>query len=130
VGCLSRSRESEFEQYHSSADGLDLVRPEQLEGALAAALAILDVVETDGRYVNLAPKGEPQLGKRGLYRSTGGGDPDDEQLALLWVLNLSDGDHSLLEIAERAGLSFSPVRDAADRLLEAGLLAPDSEVSP
>jgi aminopeptidase-like protein len=124
VGCLSRSREAEFVEYHSSADSLELVRPQRLEEALQIALALLDVVESDGRYLNLAPKGEPQLGKRGLYRGTGGSDPDDEQLALLWTLNLCDGTHSLLDVAERSELPFSAVRDAADRLVAAELLAP------
>jgi len=123
VGCLSRSREGEYEQYHSSADDLDVVQPEQLEDALCAVVEILDVLETDRRYVNLSPKGEPQLGKRGLYPSTGGGAAQDEQLAMLWVLNQSDGANSLLDIAERSGISFVTLRAAADRLRDAGLLA-------
>ena len=36
VGCLSRSREGEYDEYHSSADDLDFVRPEALEQAVAA----------------------------------------------------------------------------------------------
>jgi len=122
VGCLSRSREGEYEQYHSSADDLDLVRPEQLEDALRTVLEILDVLEADRRYVNLAPKGEPQLGKRGLYPSTGGGAAQDEQLAMLWVLNQSDGSNSLLDVAERSGIPFTRLRESARRLVEAGLL--------
>ena len=122
VGCLSRSREEEYPEYHSSADDLDLVRPEQLEDALSTLLEILDVLEADQRYVNLSPKGEPQLGKRGLYSSTGGGAAQDEQLAMLWVLNQSDGEVSLLDVAERSGLEFETVREAASRLREAGLL--------
>ena len=122
VGCLSRSREEEYPEYHSSADDLGLVRPEQLEDALSTLLEILDVLEADQRYVNLSPKGEPQLGTRGLYSSTGGGAAQDEQLALLWVLNQADGEVSLLDVAERSGLEFEIVRDAAARLREAGLL--------
>ena len=128
VGCLSRSREGEFEQYHSSADDLDLVRPDQLEDALGTVLDVLDVLEADRRYVNLAPKGEPQLGKRNLYPATGGAAAEDEQLAMLWVLNQSDGSHSLLEVAERSGLALATLRASAERLAEAGLLV-DAEVS-
>jgi aminopeptidase-like protein len=129
VGSLCRSRESEFEEYHSSADDLELVRPEQLEAALDNALEILDVVETDRRYVNLAPKGEPQLGKRGLYPKMGGPAAEEEQLAMLWVLNQSDGRNSLLDIAERSGVSFSDLRTAVTRLQAAELLAP-AETAP
>jgi aminopeptidase-like protein len=123
VGSLSRSREGEYEEYHSSADDLELVRPGQLEEALQALLEIVDVLESDRRYVNLAPKGEPQLGRRGLYPQVGGPAAEREQLALLWVLNQSDGGRSLFDIAERSGLPFSDLRAAAQRLHAAGLLA-------
>jgi aminopeptidase-like protein len=123
VGALSRSREGEYEQYHSSADDLDLVRPEPLEEALEAALAIIEVLESDRRYVNLAPKGEPQLGRRGLYPQVGGPAAQEEQLAMLWVLNQSDGRQSLLDVAERSGLPFTAISAAAARLRKAGLLA-------
>lgn len=123
VGCLTRSLEGEFPEYHSSADDLDLISAAHLETALEAALEILDVLEHDRTYRNLSPKGEPQLGKRGLYRGLGGPDPGTEQLAILWVLNQSDGSHTLLDVAERSGLAFSDLRRAADALLEAGLLA-------
>lgn len=123
VGCLTRSLEGEFPEYHSSGDDLDLIRPERLEESLHAALAMCDVIENDRTYRNLTPKGEPQLGTRGLYRGLGGADPGAEQLGLLWVLNQSDGQHSLLDIAERAGLPFRAICDAAHRLEVAGLLA-------
>ena len=123
VGSFSRSREGEYAEYHSSADDLAFVRPERLEEALDAVLEILDVLEADRRYVNLLPKGEPQLGARGLYPSTGGGAVQEEQLALLWVLNRSTGERSLLDVAERSGLPFAAVRDAALRLERAGILA-------
>ena len=123
VGCLTRSLEGEFPEYHSSADDLDVISSDRLETALQAALEILDVVEHDRTYLNLSPKGEPQLGKRGLYRGLGGADAGTEQLAILWVLNQSDGSHTLLDIAVRSGLAFSDIRHAADALLDAGLLA-------
>jgi aminopeptidase-like protein len=123
VGCLTRSLEGEYPEYHSSADNLDIVRPERLEESLRAALAIVGILEHDRRYLNLSPKGEPQLGRRGLYRQIGGPEAAAEQLALLWVLNQSDGRRSLLEIAERSGIAFADLRKAADRLAGAGLLA-------
>ena len=82
---------------------------------------MLDVLERNRDLRNLSPKGEPQLGKRGLYRAVGGGSFTEGPL--LWVLNLSDGEHDLLAIAERSGLTFAEVADAADALVEAGLLA-------
>jgi aminopeptidase-like protein len=123
VGCLTRSLEGEFPEYHSSADNLDLISADHLASALEATLEIVDVLEHNRTYRNVSPKGEPQLGKRGLYRGLGGPDPGTEQLAILWALNQSDGSHTLLDIVERSSLAFSDIRRASDALLEAGLLA-------
>jgi aminopeptidase-like protein len=83
----------------------------------------LELLDRNRRYVNQNPMCEPQLGKRGLYRMMGGGqDGGVEELPLLWVLNLSDGDHSLLDISDRSGLRFDALKRAADALLQHGLL--------
>jgi aminopeptidase-like protein len=125
VGSLNRTPYARFPEYHTSADNLDFVRPEHLAGSYWLTLAALRVLEEDNTFLNLSPKCEPQLGKRGLYGSLGGGkETARSQMALLWVLNLSDGQHSLLDVAERSGLPFELLVDAADALLDAGLLAP------
>jgi aminopeptidase-like protein len=124
VGCLMRSVWGTFPEYHTSADNLDFIRPAQLAGSLRVCIGIADVLENNRRYRNLNPYCEPQLGKRNLYRSTGGGSIGTEINARLWVLNLSDGENSLLEIAERSGLPFPTIADAAELLLDGGLLAP------
>lgn len=120
IGAFSRSPADRFSGYHSSADDLDLVQPPYLAESLETLLGVVDVVESNGRFANKNPKGEPQLGKRGLYRSLGGG--SSEEAALLWVLNFSDGSHSLLDISDRSGLPFGAIRGAADKLLDADLL--------
>ena len=123
VGCFSRTPHGEFPEYHTSADNLTFVRPEFLADSFTACLSILNVLDNNRSYVNLNPMCEPQLGKRGLYRSVGG--PKDggiQELALLWTLNFSDGGHSLLDIAERSGLPFNEVKKAADALLQHNLL--------
>lgn len=122
VGCLTRTPNGCFPEYHTSADDLDFVSAEALQDSLSNALAIVEILEHDATFVNLNPKGEPQLGRRGLYRNTGGTSPADREMALLWVLNFSDGRHSLLDIAERAGLPFASIRRAADDLRAAELL--------
>ena len=123
VGSLTRTPFGRYPEYHTSADNLDFVQPEALEESLATYLAVMDVLEGNRRYLNLNPKCEPQLGRRGLYRTIGGDDAGrSRELALLWVLNLSDGEHDLLAISERSGMSFAAIREAADALLDAGLL--------
>jgi aminopeptidase-like protein len=130
VGSLTRTPHGQFPQYHTSADNLDFVRPEALAGSLAAYLAVLRILENNGRYINLNPKCEPQLGKRGLYRAMGGlPDAGRFELAMLWVLNLSDGAHSLLDIADRSGLDFSLIHQAASTLEQFHLLRRSGETS-
>ncbi|MBZ0089487.1 MAG: DUF4910 domain-containing protein, partial [Thermoanaerobaculia bacterium] len=105
VGSLTRTPWGRYPEYHTSDDDLDFIRPEHLERSLAAYRAVVDLLEGNLIYRNRSPKGEPMLGRRGLYRPIGGDDAGrDRELALLWVLNLSDGDHDLLAIAERAKL--------------------------
>jgi len=122
VGCLMRSVWGTFPEYHTSADNLDFIHPEQLARSLRLCVSVFDVLEDNRSYLNQNPCCEPQLGKRNLYRSTGGDSIDDEIHARLWVLNLSDGEHSLLDIAERSGLPFATIHDAAELLCENGLL--------
>ncbi|MDI9630167.1 MAG: DUF4910 domain-containing protein [Acidobacteriota bacterium] len=128
VGLLSRTPWGRFPEYHTSADDLDFIRPEALAGSLAVYRAVAGVLEGNRRFRNLSPKGEPQLGRRGLYRALGGDDRGRErELALLWVLNQSDGGPDLLAIARRSGLPFERLREAAAALAAAGLIAPDPD---
>jgi aminopeptidase-like protein len=124
VGSLSRTPYARYPEYHTSADDLDLVGPAQLQESLELCWEVVGVLEANRRHVNLSPKGEPQLGRRGLYGSIGGrSDAEERQMAMLWVLNQSDGTHSLLEVAERSGLPFALLAEVAATLEEAGLLS-------
>jgi aminopeptidase-like protein len=123
VGRFTRTPHGEYPEYHTSGDNLDFVRPDALADSLALCRAALNILEHDQRYVNQNPKCEPQLGKRGLYTLVGGGQGAGiSEMALLWVLNLSDGEHSLLDIAERAAMPFDTVLAAASALQQHGLL--------
>jgi aminopeptidase-like protein len=131
IGCLIRSIWGSFPEYHTSADNLEFIKPESLARSLRLCAAILDVLEGNRRYLNRSPFCEPQLEKRNLYRPTGGDSITTEINARLWVLNFSDGEHSLLDIAERAGLPLSTIKAAADVLADSGLLSiiPENEES-
>ena len=118
VGCLMRTPNGQFPQYHTSADNLDFVQPSLLTESFAVALTIISLLDDNKVYSNQNPKCEPQLGKRGLYRKIGGVEGGVDELALLWVLNLSDGKHSLLDIAERSGYAFDTIKYAAEVLLD------------
>ena len=123
VGCLTRTPHGEFPEYHTSADNLEFVTPENLAESLATLLDVLFILENNRTYLNQNPKCEPMLGRRGLYQKIGGrSDSKETQLAALWVLNMSDGNHSLLDIATKAGVPFKIIKKAADALVDCGLL--------
>lgn len=123
VGLFQKSRFGTYPEYHTSADNLDFIRPEHLAQSLEAIWRIIDIAENDYVPLNLSPKGEPQLGRRGLYGGTGGSkEAAARAMACLWVLNQADGSKSLLDIAERARLPFATLLAAARALEGAGLL--------
>jgi aminopeptidase-like protein len=123
VGSLSRTPYAGYPEYHTSADDLGFVSPEAMADTLAVCREAFAVLDRDRAYVNLSPYGEPQLGRRGLYDALGGrSDAKEAQMAMLWVLSLSDGEHGLLDVAERSGLPFATVAAAADALHGAGLI--------
>jgi aminopeptidase-like protein len=131
VGRLSRTPYGEYPEYHTSADNLSFVEPRQLQDSYRVCGSIVTVLDHDVAFVSLNPMCEPQLGRRGLYGHLGGaGEGRAAEMAMLWVLNLSDGDHTLLDIAERSGLPFAAIRRASGLLLAHGLLAPASPGGP
>lgn len=123
VGCFMRTPHGHYPEYHTSADNLSFIKIESMADSFVSVLNILDVIEKNRKYINTNPKCEPQLGKRRLYEGIGGQSTQAvDQLALLWVLNMSDGENSLLDIAIRSGCPFSKLRSAADLLIEKKLL--------
>lgn len=123
VGRLTRAPNNEFPEYHSSADNLAFVSKESLAESLAALWRISQVLDANRTYNNLNPKCEPQLGRRGLYGSVGGEHIKSQEHAMLWLLNQSDGQNSILDIAKTSGLPFDTLAEAAGRLVDAELLA-------
>ncbi len=117
IGALMRTPNGRYEQYHTSDDNLNFITLEALAGSYEVLCRIIDVYEHNSKFLNLRPRGEPQLGRCNLYNGS-----QADTMALLWVLNLSDGNFSLLDIAERAKMPFAVMKRAADRLSAAGLL--------
>ena len=123
IGCLMRTPHGQYPEYHTSADNLDFVSPVNLAESFSIYWSIVNVLEGNKKYLNRNPKCEPQLGKRGLYQKMGGQkDTKAKELAMLWILNLSDGKHSLLDISDASGLKFDSIRNVADLLVMHDLL--------
>ena len=125
VGCLMRTPHGRFPEYHTSADNLDFIRAHRLGDSYRKAIGVMDLLERNRTYLNLNPKCEPQLGRRGIFEAIRAhADPQAFQMAVLWALNLSDGSADLLTIAERSGVTFDLLANAAELLCRAVLLAP------
>jgi aminopeptidase-like protein len=124
VGSLMRTPHDRYPEYHTSADNVHFVTPASLEESYTVCQQIVAMLEDNRTYRNQLPYGEPQLGRRGIYRAMGSQSVSVkvQQMALLWVLNLSDGTCSLLDIAHRSGLDFATIRAAADILVTHNLL--------
>jgi aminopeptidase-like protein len=126
IGCYMRT--PSYPEYHTSADNLEFVKPEAMADSFSICQQVIAILETNQAYLNCNPKCEPQLGKRDLFRNVGGR-PEGQSLEFtyLWILNYSDGLHTLMDIADLSGLDYKSIREAADRLLDKGLLTePDA----
>lgn len=121
IGRITRSANGQYAEYHTSADNLQFIQPWALAESVRAIAGVISVADRNRALVNLSPKGEPRLGKRGLYGDVGGQAPAAFEHALLWVLSFSDGAHDLVEIARRSGLEFDLIDAAASALQAAGL---------
>jgi aminopeptidase-like protein len=120
---VMRTPFGQYPEYHTSADNLEFISFEGLSDSLTKCVSALDILESNKAYVNQSPKCEPQLGRRGLYQAVGGQtETKINEMALLWVLNFSDGLHNLLDIAEKSGYPFESIKDAADLLAGRQLL--------
>jgi aminopeptidase-like protein len=95
-----------------------------LAESMRQILRVFEIIEHNRCYLNLFPKCEPQLGRRGLYRQMGGTQSNSFEEAMLWILNFSDGQHSLLDIAERSKLGFSSLIEVASVLENNKMLNP------
>lgn len=128
VGLIGRSIYGAYAEYHTSLDHRDFISFEALVESVDAYLAVLGALDASATYRRTMPYGEPQLGRRGLYPTLAAPRQRDEQLtALLWLLNLADGQHDLLAMAQRSGVDLPALDRAAQQCLQAGLIESSDE---
>ena len=128
MGCLMRTPYGEYDEYHTSADNLDFVSASSLHESFSICAQAIEEAQRDVKYLNTSPMCEPQLGKRGLYEPIGGNNEFQElQLAQFWLLNYSDGKHSMLDVQEVSGIEFTTLDLACERLCSVGLLELSTE---
>jgi aminopeptidase-like protein len=123
VGSLMRSMYGKYPEYHTSADNRNFISFAAMEQSVEKYLKIIDVIENNYTYINKIPNCEPQLGKRGLYPTLGSQKSISEYIkSLMWLLNLADGEHDLIEIANISKLPIESFFEVAKKLKEQDIL--------
>lgn len=146
MGVFMRTPYYEFKEYHTADDNLKFISKTALSDSLFMILKIIFTIETkkfieqkskikkiinnkSDVYLNLSPKCEPQLGKRKLYRNISKSrlvdkyNPQDViEISILWILNYSDGNHSLKDISKISGLPIKLLKNSSQLLLKKSLL--------
>ncbi len=120
---FSRSKFGEYPEYHSSADNLNVVNQEGLQGSLNIIKTIIDALETE-LYPKVKVNCEPQLGKRGLYPNTSFHENDKNKLirSRMNFLTYSDGKNSIFEISKLINLDLRSCINEAKILKKSNLL--------
>ena len=118
--CFCRSKYHIYPEYHTSADDLDLISPEGLQGSFDVMKKVIELVETNRRY-RVTTLCEPQLGKRGLVPTMSSKETYQETLALKDLLAYADGKNDLIGISSIIKQDVSLLAKLSKKLLECGL---------
>ncbi|MFZ0310220.1 MAG: DUF4910 domain-containing protein [Candidatus Sulfotelmatobacter sp.] len=121
VVSLMRSKYATYPEYHTSLDNLTLISPQGLAGAFGALQKCLSLIEANATYRTTC-LGEPQLGKRGLYPTLSTRGSVLEVRTMINILAYADGEHDLISLADRIGVSAETCVPVIERLLREGLL--------
>ena len=116
-----RSKYGEFPEYHTSADNLDLISPEGLQGAYDVMVKVIHTLENNF-YYRMRCKGEPQLGKRGLYPSISQKGAYDAVISLCDFIAYADGKNDLIGISDIIGVPTTELISVKDKLIDNELL--------
>lgn len=123
-GSLMRTLYGDYPEYHTSLDNKDIIDFSALSQTIQALFEVVRAYESNITCINNKPYGEPRLSKHNLYVNLGGPKAKDWQHAVKWLLNYSDGDHDLLEIARKSGYDIHFLRGIADVLMAKRLVSP------
>ena len=123
VGSMMRTMYGVFPEYHTSGDNKDFISFSAMEESVNKYLDIIELIEKNDFYINRIPNCEPQLGKRGLYPTIGGQKDKKNSLeGMMWLLNLCDGEHDLIDISLRSKIDVKELYPILDKLIENKLI--------
>lgn len=117
-----RSKYQQFPEYHSSADNMDLISPEGLQGAYEVMVKVINALENNYHYQMLC-KCEPQLGKRGLYPTISKKGSNYSVRTMQHLIAYADGRNDLIGISNILNTPVEELIPLKDKLMEHQLLA-------
>lgn len=116
-----RSKYHEYPEYHTSADDMNLISPEGLQGAYEVMVKVINTLENN-YYYRMKCKCEPQLGKRGLYPTISQKGTYNEVAALCDFIAYADGKNDLIGISDIIGIPTTDLIAIKDKLIDNNLL--------
>jgi aminopeptidase-like protein len=124
IASILRTKYGEYPEYHTSLDNLDnVVTPKGLDGGYWALRRALELIENNNIYkVNVLC--EPQLGKRGLYPTLSTKKSASDVKTMMNLLSFCDGEHSLVDIAEKINLPAWDLYELIEKLVSHDLISP------
>jgi aminopeptidase-like protein/spore coat polysaccharide biosynthesis protein SpsF (cytidylyltransferase family) len=126
MATISKDMYYQYPEYHTSLDNLDFVNGVYIQESLEVYLKVIELLESRRVYSRTNPFGEPMLSKHDLYDSIGGGSlpgqTSDRRDLMLWILFLSDGHQSTVDIARQLGVDESTICGLSELLALRGLL--------
>jgi len=119
---LMRTMYTLYPEYHTSLDNKSIMNFDGMVESIELLQSIVCELENFEIFVNKFPNGEPQLGNRGLFRSLSEINRAEDELAMWWILNYSDGKNDLNSIANLSGCNIETIKRVTNKLKEGGIL--------
>ena len=127
VGSIRRTPYDKYKEYHTSLDNKNFISFRSLEDSIKVFLNLIELNEKNIFYVNRLGFGEPQLGKRKLYKDLSAFNAFNSDLDMItnnlfWILSLADGKTSSLEIFDKCKSNIKNFNKSINLLTEKGLI--------
>jgi len=139
VGQFARTVYGEYDGYHNSKDDKEFMTISSLINSSDKLESIFKSLEYSESFLNTKPYGEPKLDKHDLYPGVNAPETwndstdeivnDDRRLlnAVLRILNYSDGEHRMVDIASSHNYALPELVPAIEILQEEELLRRNKE---
>lgn len=121
IASIMRTKYGQYPEYHTSLDNFDVVTPEGLGGGFLALKKAIQALESNC-FPKVTVLCEPQLGRRGLYPTTGTRSVAFQVKLMMDLISYSDGTLSLLAIAEKCNVPIWELYPIVENLSNHGLL--------